>query len=49
VFIGGELWQARRGDGLPLVPGELMEVQAIGDGLELVVKPTATEAERVPK
>jgi hypothetical protein len=24
-----------------------MEVQAVGDGLELVVKPTATEAERV--
>ena len=50
VFVGGELWQARRADGVPLVPGELMEVQAVGDGLELVVKPTATEAEteRVP-
>jgi len=47
VLVGGELWQARRADGLPLVPGELMEVQAVGDGLELVVKPTATEAERV--
>jgi len=37
VFVDGELWRARRGDGLDLVPGEHVRVEAM-DGLELTVK-----------
>jgi membrane-bound serine protease (ClpP class) len=48
VRVGGELWQAHRADGKPLVPGEHLVVQAVGDGLELVVAPSQTEPERVP-
>ena len=48
VRVGGELWSAHRADGEPLVPGEHMVVQAVGDGLELVVIPSSTDSERVP-
>ncbi len=50
VRVGGELWSAHRADGRPLVPGQHVVVQAVGDGLELVVAPTKTEPEpeRVP-
>jgi membrane-bound serine protease (ClpP class) len=37
VFVGGELWRARRSDGSALVPGEHVRVEAM-DGLELTVK-----------
>ncbi len=37
VFVNGELWRARSRDGRPLVPGDEVEVEAVADGLELVV------------
>ena len=37
VAVGGELWRARSADGVPLVPGEHVTVEAVEDGLELVV------------
>ncbi|MDE3191446.1 MAG: nodulation protein NfeD [Acidobacteriota bacterium] len=37
VFVDGELWRARAGDGSALVPGEQVEVEAV-QGLELTVK-----------
>jgi membrane-bound serine protease (ClpP class) len=43
VFVGGELWRARRADGEPLVPGEKVRVEAVADGLELVVASTPSE------
>jgi membrane-bound serine protease (ClpP class) len=45
VFVGGELWRARSGDGTPLVPGEHVRVEKVEDGLELVVvgSPNTTE------
>jgi membrane-bound serine protease (ClpP class) len=45
VFLEGELWRARSGDGAPLVPGERVRVQSVADGLELVVvgSPDPTE------
>jgi membrane-bound ClpP family serine protease len=45
VFLDGELWRARSGDGEPLVPGERVRVQSVDDGLELVVvgSPDPTE------
>ena len=48
VRVGGELWHAHRADGAPLVPGEHVVVQAVGDGLELVVIPSSLDSERVP-
>ena len=45
VFVGGELWRAHRADGGVLVPGEHVVVQALGDGLELVVTPSPSEQE----
>jgi membrane-bound serine protease (ClpP class) len=48
VAVGGELWHAHRPDGAPLRPGQRVIVQAVGDGLELVVVPSQTEPERVP-
>ena len=48
VRVGGELWRAHRVDGEPLVPGEHVVVQAVDDGLELVVTPSSTNPERVP-
>jgi membrane-bound serine protease (ClpP class) len=50
VQVGGELWRARRADGVPLLPGQHVVVQALGDELELVVSPlpTPSEPERVP-
>ena len=44
VAVGGELWRARSSDGAPLVPGEQVTVEAVEDGLELVVgSPHSTE------
>ena len=44
VAVGGELWRARSSDGAPLVPGEHVTVEAVEDGLELVVgSPHSTE------
>jgi membrane-bound serine protease (ClpP class) len=44
VAVGGELWRARSADGEPLVPGEHVTVEAVEDGLELVVgSPNPTE------
>lgn len=40
VFVGGELWRARSADGAPLRPGERVRVEAVADGLELVVGST---------
>ena len=37
VFVNGELWRARTRDGLPLHPGDEVEVESVEDGLELVV------------
>jgi membrane-bound serine protease (ClpP class) len=48
VLVGGELWRARRADGHPLLPGQHVVVQALGDELELVVSPSPTEREEVP-
>jgi membrane-bound serine protease (ClpP class) len=46
VFVDGELWRARSGDGSPLVPGEHVRVESIEDGLELVVVGSGTSTER---
>ena len=44
VAVAGELWRARSADGEPLVPGEHVTVEAVEDGLELVVgSPQPTE------
>jgi membrane protein implicated in regulation of membrane protease activity len=44
VSVAGELWRARAADGGPLVPGEHVTVEAVEDGLELVVgSPHPTE------
>ena len=44
VAVAGELWRARSADGAPLVPGEHVTVEAVEDGLELVVgSPQPTE------
>jgi membrane-bound serine protease (ClpP class) len=48
VFVAGELWRAQRADGGALVPGEHVVVQALGDGLELVVIPSPHNSERLP-
>jgi membrane-bound serine protease (ClpP class) len=37
VLVDGELWRARSADGGPLVPGGRVRVEAVDDGLELVV------------
>ena len=37
VAVNGELWQARRGDGRPLPPGDHVTVEAVGADLVLVV------------
>ena len=37
VFVNGELWRAHARDGLPLVLGDEVEVEAVDDSLELVV------------
>ncbi len=47
VFVAGELWRAQRADGRALVPGEHVVVEALGDGLELVVAPFPSQSERV--
>jgi membrane-bound serine protease (ClpP class) len=38
VFVGGELWRARVGNGSPLAPGEAVTVERVADDLELVVR-----------
>jgi membrane-bound serine protease (ClpP class) len=44
VFVGGELWRARSADGEPLRPGDRVRIEAVEDGLELVVgSPHPTE------
>ncbi len=40
VYVAGELWRARTADGSPLEPGETVRVEAVEDGLELVVGST---------
>jgi membrane-bound serine protease (ClpP class) len=37
VLVAGELWRARSADGRALEPGERVRVEAVDDGLELVV------------
>jgi membrane-bound serine protease (ClpP class) len=37
VFVNGELWRARDAGGGELVPGELVVVEGVDEGLELVV------------
>ena len=37
VFLNGELWRAHAADDSPLVPGEHVRVEEIGDDLRLVV------------
>jgi membrane-bound serine protease (ClpP class) len=37
VAVAGELWRARSADGVPLVPGDEVIVEAVEDDLELVV------------
>ena len=37
VAVNGELWQARRGDGRPMPPGDHVTVEAVGADLVLVV------------
>jgi membrane-bound serine protease (ClpP class) len=46
VFVDGELWRARSADGAPLVPGERIRVEAVDDGLELVVVGSGDADER---
>ncbi|HET8743264.1 MAG TPA: nodulation protein NfeD [Gaiella sp.] len=44
VSVSGELWRARTPDGRPLVPGDHVTVESVGDDLELVVgSPNPTE------
>ncbi len=44
VFVAGELWRAHSADGSPLEPGQQVRVEAVEDGLELVVgSPHPTE------
>ncbi len=37
VAVNGELWRARRADGAPLLPGDRVVVEVVGEDLELVV------------
>ena len=37
VLVAGELWRARSADGRALEPGERVRVEAVDDGLQLVV------------
>jgi len=37
VHVNGELWRARTADDTPLVPGEHVRVERVGDDLQLVV------------
>jgi membrane-bound serine protease (ClpP class) len=46
VLVDGELWRARAADGRPLVPGERVRVEAVDDGLELVVVGSGNLEER---
>ena len=44
VSVSGELWRARSAQGTPLVPGDRVTVEAVEDGLRLVVgSPHPTE------
>jgi membrane-bound serine protease (ClpP class) len=45
VQINGELWRARRDDDSPLVPGEHVRVEEVGDDLRLVVGSTSSPTE----
>jgi membrane-bound serine protease (ClpP class) len=45
VQVGGELWHAHAADGRLLVPGEEVRVEAVEDGLELVVGSHHTDSE----
>jgi membrane protein implicated in regulation of membrane protease activity len=40
VFLNGELWRAHTADGSPLVPGDLVRVEDVGDDLRLLVGST---------
>lgn len=44
VFVHGELWQARSPTGEELVPGQRVEVAAVGGGLVLEVRPLSEPA-----
>jgi membrane-bound serine protease (ClpP class) len=37
VTVEGELWRARTASGAPLVPGQRVRIEDVGEGLELVV------------
>jgi membrane-bound serine protease (ClpP class) len=43
VAVSGELWRARTADGTPLVTGERVSVDSVGDDLELVVSSSPSE------
>ena len=44
VAVNGELWRARTRDGETLADGERVEVEAVGDGLMLTVRPLTPSA-----
>ena len=48
VFVNGELWQAQRSDGSPLVPGERVRIESVEEGLQLVVGSSETPNEKEP-
>jgi membrane-bound ClpP family serine protease len=45
VALNGELWRAHTPDDAPLVPGEHVRVEEVGDDLRLVVGSVATTTE----
>jgi membrane-bound serine protease (ClpP class) len=47
VTVAGERWRARSSDGSRLEPGAHVVVEAVDEGLELVVRTSATTTERV--
>jgi membrane-bound serine protease (ClpP class) len=46
VFVNGELWRAHTDDGSPLVPGQLVRVERVLPGLQLVVGSTEPPTEK---
>ena len=45
VFLNGELWRAHTADGSPLVPGDHVRVEDVGDDLRLLVGSTPHSTE----
>jgi membrane-bound serine protease (ClpP class) len=46
VFVGGELWRARTADGAVLAPGTPVRVDAVEDGLQVLVSPSTSQERR---